>query len=132
MIPTKHIDLGDGDSAELYVELLHGTSRRVQDVYRPYLMQPEIKKALETVTEDQRIAKLFELIGGLVDVTGAADLLLLGQVASWTFGPRNESGPLTITQEVLDLIPERKRELLIQEANALYGAIPLHPSGAGK
>jgi hypothetical protein len=127
-IKTIKVDLGEGDSAELYEEVTHGTSRRVQDIYRPFLTKPEVMKALETGTEEERLAKLYELIAPTADVTGAADALIIGQVKEWTIGGQ----ALPVTQATLDGLPERKRETLVQEANKLYGSIPLAVTGAGK
>lgn len=121
---TSRVDLGDGDSAELYRELRHGTSRRVQELYRPFLAKPEVKEALKSATEEEVLAKLYEIIAPTADVIGAADILILGQVKAWTFG--------AITQEVLDDMSERKREILLQEANKLYGEVPLPQGGAGR
>jgi len=123
-IETKRFDLGGGDSAELYVELLHGTTRKVQAIYRPYLGRPEVQEVLNSeMPEDEKVRALYKLVGDSADIAGATDLLLLGQVKEWSFGP--------VTQENLDGITEKKREKLVLEANALYGDLPL-PIGGGK
>ena len=126
---TIRVDLGDGDSAELYAELRHGTSKKVQEIYRPYLSKPEVLKALEEGTEEEKLKKLYDIIAPTTDVTGAADTLIIGQVKEWVIGGQR----LPVTQETLDNeVSEKKREILATEANKLYGSIPLAVSGAGK
>ncbi len=142
---TIKVDLGEGDSAELYKELRHGTSKRVQEIYRPIMQQPEVQLLLKEhalkeqaagndkvaikALEEELLKKLTPIIAPTVDVTGAADTLIIGQVKSWTIGGIS----LPVTQETLDNeVSEKKREKLAGEANTLYGEIPLALSGAGK
>ncbi len=125
-IETVTVDLGEGDSAVLYKELRHGTSRKVQEIYRPYLTKPEVVEALKTGTDEEKLKKLYDIVAPTADITGAADILILGQVKEWTVGGQS----LPVTQESLDNLPERKRDKLAKEANTLYGDVPLPLSGA--
>ncbi len=137
---TKRVDLGNGDYAELYVELRHGTSKRVQEIYRPVLQKPEVMALLNKdlpagLTDEQRkaeeeklLAELYKLVKDTADVLGAADAMIIGQVKEWCI----DGTSLPVTQETLDNeISERQREILMKEGNALYGEVPL-PSGGGR
>lgn len=118
---TITIDLGDGDSAEMYVEMRHGTVRAVEKIYRPYFEKPEYQEILKIESFEARQEALMPLVVGSEDIARATDIMLLGQIKSWTFGG--------VTQAVLDDLPERKHQLLTQEANRLYEA-PLPEASA--
>lgn len=118
---TIRVDLGDGDSAIMYSELKHGTSRKVQAIYAPYLKTKDAQKVIESVKngDDEGMNKLYELMGSAPSIE-ATDTMILGQVESWSFGE--------VTQEMLDDIAERKREILSNKCDELY-AYPLAMSG---
>ena len=109
---TIEIDLGDGDSAELYAELRHGTAREVERIYRPYFAKPEYQAVLKLEAYEEKLKALAPLMIESEDASRATDAIILGQVKSWTFGE--------ITQQVLDDMPERKHQQLAKEANRLY------------
>lgn len=111
---TIIIDLGDGDSAELFAEMRHGTIRAIEQLYRPYFERPEYQEILKLDSFEERQKALLPLVIGSDEIARATDLMILGQVKSWTFGEVN--------QAVLDDIPERKHQILSQEANKLYEA----------
>lgn len=118
---TIRIDLQDGDWAMMYDELKHGTSRKVQAVYEPYLNNKEVQEILSKLnngnTED--LVKLHDLIGSTPSIQ-ATDVMILNQIASWSFGD--------INQEILDDMPERKRSILSVKCDELY-TYPLAESG---
>lgn len=120
---TKRFDLGDGDYIELYVEMKHGTSRRIQAIYSPYLRDPEVLKVISSKAPDEeRISKITDIVGHSPDIGLANDALILGQTCQWTFGE--------INQDTLDEMPERKYELIRGAVNEMYGSVPL-PKGGG-
>ena len=108
---TINIDLGNGDRAELYEQLKHGTARKIQEVYQPYYGKPEYQAALAIADVKERI-KALSRVFSQADLTRATDVMILGQVKEWTFGE--------ILQAVLDDMPEEKHEILAREANKLY------------
>jgi hypothetical protein len=118
---TITIDLGDGDCAELYEQLRHGTARRIQEVYQPYHDLPDYKAAMGLPTVKERVTRLTQIISQ-VDMIRAGDVLILGQIKEWTLGE--------ISQATLDDMPEKQHEKLIREANKLYEP-PLPESKAG-
>lgn len=103
-------------------ELKHGTARRVEAVNRKYLHYsvPSVK-----VEEGQTLSEAAKNVAVELDLnadfTEANDILLLGQVEEWTFGPVN--------QEVLDGLPEKTRDLILQKCDELYTKSPLPGSG---
>ena len=119
---TITIELGDGDSAELYAEMRHGTVRAVERIYRPHFSRPEFQEVLKIEAFEERQQALLPLMIGTEDMARATDIMLLSQIKAWTFGE--------VSQEVLDGIPERKHQLLVQEANRVYEA-PLPATSAG-
>ena len=125
MIPVFRLDLGDGDYAMMYEELRHGTVKTVAEIYQPYLAKPEVAALLQADgEEDDRLNRIFQIVGGSADVIGAQDALILGQVKEWSFGE--------VTQDVLEnAVSHRKRNIMYEEANRRYGDIPLAKSGAG-
>jgi hypothetical protein len=115
---TVTIDLGDGDCAELYEQLRHGTARKIQEVYQSYESLPGYQEAMKIPDIKERAGKLQSIISG-IDLTRASDVLLIGQIKEWTLGE--------ISQAVLDDMPESKHAILTREANRLY-APPLADS----
>jgi hypothetical protein len=115
---TITIDLGDGDCAELFEQLKHGTARRIQEIYQPYQSRSEYQEALKIPDIKERTRCLQGIISQ-VDLTLANDTMILGQIKEWTLGD--------ITQAVLDDMPEDKHQILSKEANRLY-APPLADS----
>ncbi len=137
-------DLGDGDQAEMLVELKHKTSRLVQDATRKFLKLPagkvevsvdgrketKVEVALDAKTPAPADVKVETKLVGEVDIdwehadfTTATDIMIVNQVKSWSFG--------LVNQEVLDGIPERKRDVLASKCDELYkGALfPFFGSG---
>lgn len=115
---TVTIDLKDGDYAELYEQLRHGTARQIQEIYHPYGSLPAYQEAMKIPDIKERASKLQSIISG-VDLTRASDAMIIGQIKEWIFGE--------ISQAILDDMPESKHEILIREANRLY-APPLADS----
>ena len=115
---TIRVDLSEGDYAELYVQLRHGTARKLQEIYQPYMPLPAYQEAIEISNLKER-AKALEKIISQVDITRASDMMILGQIKEWSFGE--------ISQNVLDDISQSKHEILTREANKLY-APPLTES----
>lgn len=111
---TITIDLGDGDSAELYAEMRHGTVREVERIYRPHFSRPEFQEVLKIESFEERQQALLPLMVGTEDMARATDVMLLNQIKAWTFGE--------VTPDILDSIPERKHQILVQEANKAYEA----------
>jgi hypothetical protein len=118
---TVKVDLGDNEYALMYDEMRHGTSRKVQAVYEPYVNTEEAQELIKSLDNGaEGVAdKLHKLVGSASSVM-ATDVMILGQVEEWSFGE--------ISQEVLDNMPERKRRILSDKCDELY-ARPLAMSG---
>lgn len=111
----------DGDWVLMYSELRHGTSRKVQEVYEPFLSNKEVQEILLKLNngDSEEITRLRDIIGTIPSIQ-ATDVMILNQIKEWSFGD--------ITQEVLDDIPERKRSILSAKCDELY-TYPLAESG---
>ena len=72
--------------------------------------------------EDRQI-KIAMIVNKSVELLGANDIMILGQVKGWSFGE--------VTQEVLDDAPETKLEIIMEEINNLAD-LPLAKSGVRK
>lgn len=110
------IELGDGDYAIVYPEMIHRTSRLLQknilntlgaDGYQK--LQADLKAAPDYNAQKAIIAK--------VAVEGEQNIILLNQVSEWSFG--------AVTEQVLDTMPSRKFDLLATEVEKLYSQPPL-------
>lgn len=117
---TLKIEL-DSDWALMFTELRHGTSRKVQAVYEPYLNKKEVQEILSKLNNGntEELTKLQDIIGAIPSIN-ATDVMILNQVKEWSFGD--------ISQEVLDDMPERKRSILSAKCDELY-TYPLAESG---
>lgn len=116
-------ELTGGRWAKILPEITHGTSRRVEAANRKYL---KFSVATVKVAEGQPLAEAakgveVELDIANADFTEANDLLILGQVAEWSFGE--------VSQEVLDTIPEALRDELLKKCDEVYSSRPLAGSG---
>lgn len=118
---TIKVDFGDGDYAELFEQLKHGTARRIQEIYAHYQSNPAYQEAIRLSELKERI-KALQAIVSEEDLTRANDVMILGQIKQWTFGE--------ISQAVLDNISEGQHQILSAEANRLY-APPLPGKCAG-
>lgn len=137
---TKRVYLEDGGGglnpfkkkpyADFYLELRHGTQRAVNAIVRPLTKGEGGGPAPKIVVNQDGQPKVeggfvVELPLDKIDFTAVNDIILLGQVKEWSFGP--------VDQETLDGLPEGLSERLVNEANALYGnAGPLPKGGVGK
>lgn len=135
-IKTERLDLGDGDFAVLMVELKHKTERAVGDLMKKFIKAPQgIKISIpETGKVDQAVKDLAaeakkvqaQVIGTLeidfanADFIGAVNITILYQVKEWSFGP--------VTQEVLDEMPARKRDIIAKRLDELF---PFGQGGGG-
>lgn len=116
-----------GEWAVFFQELLHGTQRAVTTVTRQYLdVQGERKLTLGGEEPALAVKGNVQLEVDLtkVDWDEVNDLILLGQIKEWSFGP--------VDQDTLDRIPEAIRGMLVDKSNELYGdAGPLAKGGVG-
>lgn len=124
-IKTDRVDLGNKQWAEMYRELRHGTQKAVSAITRPFLKYGNGKATLSVEGEGTPKVKGVGKVEVQLDKVNwdeVNDLIIIGQVKEWSFGP--------VDQETLDGIPEAFRERLVQEANKRYGR-PLAKSGGG-
>lgn len=129
---TVKVDLPNGATAELYAEMKHKTQRAVEAMTRQYLTYPEgVGKMKVTQGEDggplqtkvgvDKVEVTIDL--KQIDWTAVMEIIILNQVASWSFGE--------VTSEVLDEQSEAVYGSLKAQVNALYqGVFPLVESGA--
>ena len=135
-IKTEKLDLGDGDFAVLMVELKHKTERAVGELMKKYIKvsQPikiqipdngNVAKAAADLTVQAQAAQA-KVLGELeidfanADFQGSADIMILYQVKEWSFG--------AVTQEVLDEMPARKRDVITKRFDDLF---PFPQGGGG-
>ena len=129
---TVKVDLPDGNTAELYADLKHKTQRAVEEVTRPYLTYPEVAGKLKvTQGEDGegsvKVKAAVEELEVTVDLeridwTKVNEIIILNQVASWSFGE--------VTAAVLEEQSEEVFEALKVKVNELYrDNFPLAKSG---
>jgi len=126
---TTKVELDEG-IAVFYVELRHGTQKAINVLTRPFLTFPDQPPKLTVKGEGEvkvEGGKSVELdVEAVIRKHGDEidDLMIVGQVKEWSFGPVN--------QETLDGLPERIRGRLVKECNLLYGNMgPLAKGGDG-
>lgn len=127
---TVRVDLPDGNTAELYVEMKHKTQRAVEEATRQYLSYPEGAGKLKvTQGEDgERAVKTKAAVEELevtvdlerIDWTKVNEIIILNQVASWSFGE--------VTAAVLEEQSEAVFNTLKVKVNEMYN-FPLPKSG---
>ena len=128
---TVKLDLPDGNTAELYAELKHKTQRDVEEATRQYLTYPEgAGKVKVTQGEDgegsvktKAAVEELEVTIDLerIDWTAVNEIIILNQVASWSFGE--------VTADVLGNQSEAVFLALKAKVNELY-KLPLAKGGA--
>jgi hypothetical protein len=115
--------------ADFYVEIRHGTNKAISAVIRPFARAENKDTAPIVVIKPGEEAKVqggytIELPIDKIDMDEINDLFILGQVKAWSFGE--------VDRGVLDSMPEKLHERLVNEVNRLYGQSgPLAPSGGG-
>ena len=119
MLETKRFDLGDGDYAIVIKDLLHRTSRQIQQYYRQF-MKPMGKPVLLSDIQAGRASLIndYELEMTAVDDNEVAEIFMLNQVTEWSFG--------SVTSEIINggNMPSAKYEALKKELNGLYKPAP--------
>lgn len=125
---TERVDLGNDLFAVFFTETRHGTQRVVNALTRPFLKYPDGKPPTLTLQGEDRKPKVeggttVEVDLAAVDYDAVNDVIIVGQVQEWSFGPVN--------QETLDSIPEDVRAKLVQKANELYGTTGPFVKGGG-
>jgi len=117
-----------GNFAVFFQELRHGTQRQINAMTRPFLNYGGPSPKLSMNQEDGpklQGADHVEVDLAKIDFDAVNDVLILGQVKEWSFGP--------VDQETLDSIPESLRGNLVAKVNELFGAAgPLAEGGGGK
>jgi len=129
---TVTVDLPEGNTAELYAEMKHKTQRAVEEVTREFLTYPEgVGKLTISQGEDggpvkaKAVTEEVEVTVDLdrIDWTAVREIIILNQVASWSFGE--------VTSEVLGEQSEAVYLALKKAVDDLYqGTFPLARSGA--
>jgi hypothetical protein len=137
---TKRVYLGDEGGgwnplkkrpyADFYRELRHGTQKAVNAIVRPLTRSSENGQAPRLVVSNDGDPKVeggmnVEIPLDKIDITAVNDVILLGQIAEWSFGP--------VDQATLDGLPDDLVNILVKEADSLYGGQgPLAKRGGGK
>jgi hypothetical protein len=135
-IPTIKFELDEGkgwnplkkrDSAVFFKEVRHGTQKAVNAMTRKFLTFPtgQTPKLVVSGENEMRIegVESIDVDLGKVDFDAVNDVLILGQVKEWSFGP--------VDQETLDGLSEDMRNKLVEEVNKLYGESGPFPKGGG-
>jgi len=125
------VKLDGGNWAKVYPELRHGTARRVEEANRKYL---RFSTDTVKVAEGQPLSEAAKGVEVILDIahadfTDANDIMILGQTHSWSYGAATEEEPNTVTQAVLDTIPEAARDVILQKIDELIKKRPLTGSG---
>ena len=128
---TVRVDLPDGNTAQLYAEMKHKTQRAVEEITRQYLTYPEgVGKLKVSQGEDGGAIKTKAAVEEVevtvdlerIDWTAVNEIIILNQVASWSFGE--------VTAEVLGEQSEAVFEALKRKVNELFrDTFPLQKSG---
>lgn len=115
-IPKDHVDLGAGQWADIYTDVLHRTKRLVQEIAQPFFNMGGGKATLK-VGQDGTMSTDIE---GDVEVdmtklplTQITDVMIVGQVAAWSFADQ-------VDHETLGMLPESFHEKLRGEVNARF------------
>ncbi len=128
-IKTTRLELEDGNYADFFQELRHGTQKAVNTLTRPFLKYPGGKTPKLTLKDGDEKPKVegatvVEVDMAKVDWDAVNDSIIVGQVKEWSFGPVNN--------ETLDNLPATIRAKLKNECDRLYGAQgPLQRGGGG-
>jgi len=129
---TVKVDLPEGNTAELYAEMKHKTQRAVEEATRQYLTYPEgVGKLKLSQGEDggpiQAKAPVDEVEVTVdldrIDWTTVSEIIILNQVASWSFGE--------VTAAVLAEQSEAVYQALKAKVNTLYQGAPFPLARSG-
>jgi len=110
------IELGDGDYVVVYNEMIHKTTRALNQLLRKSLGETgyqSLDEQLRNAVNEQDKRDILRK----VPIEGEDEIILLNQVTEWSFG--------AVSQESLDNIPSVKYQRLTQEVDKLYSSIPL-------
>lgn len=123
-LETFRIDLGDGDWADIYKEVLRVTARLHQAEMRKYMtitdkvgeggkmLLSEMEKLKEMPKPD------FYINFADVDDDAINEIYILNQVAEWSLGP--------VDKETIDKgMTNKQYRTLVQEMDGLYKPLPL-------
>ena len=114
---TTRIELGQGDYALAYRDLLRKTARQIQAVYRSHMEPCGKPLLLSEVQAGTSLINDFKVDIAKLDPDEIAEIFILNQVPEWSFG--------TVNKDTLDNIPAAKYELLKGELDRLYTPAPL-------
>jgi hypothetical protein len=129
-LETVRIDLGDGDYALAFREVIRRTARLHEAELRKYMTMvetPESKakmlltdaEKMETIPKAEFIIDREAVIAHDDDIN---ELYILNQVTEWSFGP--------VDHDTLDTkVTKRQYKTLVTEMDRLYSQVPL-PAGA--
>ncbi|MFA5429849.1 MAG: hypothetical protein WC329_01665 [Candidatus Omnitrophota bacterium] len=135
---TKRIYLDDGPTwnilrkrpfFEFYVDLRHGTQRAINAYVRPFAKAQDGQGTPKVVVNAEGHAKVeggytVELPVDTFDFDAVNDIIILGQVKSWSLGP--------INQATIDGLDEAVYGKIIEAVNMVFGNQgPLPESGGG-
>lgn len=126
---TAKLNLGDEQWAVLFQEIKHGTQKAVNLMTRPFMEYADGKSPKLTFKEGEENPKVeggtsIRVDMAKVDWDAVNDIIIIGQVKEWSFGP--------VDQATLDGIPDTMRNALKRECDRLYGESgPLPKGGDG-
>lgn len=129
---TIKVDLPGGNWADFFVEMKHKTQRAVEERTREYLTYPEgVGKLKLSQGEDGETVQVKAAVGEVevtvdldrIDWIAVSELIILNQVASWSFGE--------VTVEVLGEQSEAVYEILKAKVNELYQSNSPFLAGSG-
>lgn len=110
-----------GHYVVFFAEMRHGTQKAVSALTRPYLKpagdQPATLKVEDGGPATFEGSTSLEVDMMKVDWDAVNDVIILGQVKEWSFGP--------VDQSTLDDMPRTLRDRIIEEINKIYsGPLP--------
>ncbi len=124
-VPMDRVDLGDGQWADIFKEVLHRTKRQIQEIAQPFF---DLGGGHATMKIDSEGAVSADVKGDIeVDITKLplsqiTDIMIVGQVAAWSFADE-------VNHETLGMLSSTFHEKLKTEVNARF-ADPLLVSKA--
>lgn len=126
-LQTVDIDLGGGDQATVYKDVLRVTARLHEAELRKYMRPVETfgQNGKVLLSELEKLETMPEIMVDMSNIDDDAinEIFILNQVVEWTLGP--------VDRETLDRAMTREQyKTLVREMDRLYTPAPLADSAA--
>jgi len=115
-IPKDRVDLGDGQWADIYSEVLHRTKRLIGEIAQPFFNMGGGQATMKVGADGSVKTDVqgdIEVDITALPLTRITDTMIVGQVAAWSFAD-------DVSHETLGMLPDRFHEALKTEVNARF------------